>query len=284
MPITTVPSPEPIVDHETKLPIPNEFKVPVVYKRDRVQGIEPTTKWYEFIYQPGTTPLEKDDKGLTPRPEYWLDGRKLSRGEKAGFDLLSKHNFFVSSTFYGKSCEVCQSELGHWYIGLKERESYLNVQSYGDICLRCYSKRRYEEFESKCAIQANAGVQPKDPKPRNCLDCGLACHRDNCRIIVNRRGGTPSTPGTGSTSIDWYDHESLSAGNCDPMKQFTTDRITIFMELTLKQRVDYMLYWCDPEKREEGFKKADTILLELFEWFDLEDEMKIDFTEHDDYR
>jgi hypothetical protein len=56
------------------------------------------------------------------------------------------------------------------------------------------------------------------------------------------------------------------------------------MELTLKQRVDYMLYWCDPEKREEGFKKADTILLELFEWFDLEDEMKIDFTEHDDYR
>ena len=56
------------------------------------------------------------------------------------------------------------------------------------------------------------------------------------------------------------------------------------MELTLKQRVDYMLYWCDPERREEGFKKADTILLELFERFDLEDEMKIDFTEHDDHR
>ena len=37
----------------------------------------------------------------------------------------------------------------------------------------------------KFAIQANAGVQPKDPKPRNCLDCGIACHSDNCRINVN---------------------------------------------------------------------------------------------------
>ncbi|OAQ29382.1 hypothetical protein K457DRAFT_125860 [Linnemannia elongata AG-77] len=228
-------------------------------------------------------------------------------------------------------------------------------------------------------MQANAGVQPKDPKPRDCLDCGVACHRDNCCIIVTHRGswyrplckecermrrastdvaqraagyftlwwrrrklifesryqagglvltvflrgvcvGAPHFSGRevahlrlqaqSSTSIDWYDHVSLSAGNCDPMKQFTTDRITsgsdkkilpyshhrqctvaasawkneIFMELTLKQRVDYMLYWCDPEKREEGFKKADTILLELFERFDLEDEMKIDFTEHDDHR
>ncbi|KAH7055039.1 hypothetical protein BKA57DRAFT_452838, partial [Linnemannia elongata] len=45
MPITTVPSPEPIVDHETKLPISNEFRVPVVYKRDDVKGIGLTTKW-----------------------------------------------------------------------------------------------------------------------------------------------------------------------------------------------------------------------------------------------
>lgn len=37
-----------------------EYKVPVVYKGSQVQGIEPTTKWYEFIYKPGTTPLEKD--------------------------------------------------------------------------------------------------------------------------------------------------------------------------------------------------------------------------------
>ncbi|KAF9129863.1 hypothetical protein BGX30_013729 [Mortierella sp. GBA39] len=114
----------------------------------------------------------------------------------------------------------------------------------------------------------------------------------------------------GSTSIDWYDHVSLSAGNYDPMKQFTTNRITsgsdekilpyshprqctvaasawkneIFMDLTLKQRFDYMLYWCDPVRREEGFKKAEAILLELFERFDLEDELKIDFTEHDEYR
>ncbi|KAF8901794.1 hypothetical protein BGZ58_006753, partial [Dissophora ornata] len=57
----------------------------------------------------------------------------------------------------------------------------------------------------------------------------------------------------------------------------------IFMDLTLKQRVDYMLYWCDREKREEGFKKADAILLELFERFDLEEEMKIDFTDSNEY-
>ncbi|KAF9342054.1 hypothetical protein BGX26_008500, partial [Mortierella sp. AD094] len=30
----------------------------------------------------------------------------------------------------------------------------------------------------------------------------------------------------GSTSIDWYDHEPLVAGDRDPMKQFTTDRTT----------------------------------------------------------
>ena len=56
------------------------------------------------------------------------------------------------------------------------------------------------------------------------------------------------------------------------------------MELTLQQRVDYMLYWCDREKRQEGFKKADAILLELFERFDLEEELKIDFTERDEFR
>ncbi|KAF9324281.1 hypothetical protein BG006_000692, partial [Podila minutissima] len=30
----------------------------------------------------------------------------------------------------------------------------------------------------------------------------------------------------GSVSIDWYDHEPLAAGDRDPMKQFSTDRIT----------------------------------------------------------
>lgn len=30
----------------------------------------------------------------------------------------------------------------------------------------------------------------------------------------------------GSTSTDWYDHEPLNASDHDPMKQFTTDRIT----------------------------------------------------------
>lgn len=37
-----------------------EYKVPVVYKGSQVQGIEPTTKWYKFIYKPRTTPMERD--------------------------------------------------------------------------------------------------------------------------------------------------------------------------------------------------------------------------------
>ncbi|KAF8950165.1 hypothetical protein BGZ46_004696, partial [Entomortierella lignicola] len=112
----------------------------------------------------------------------------------------------------------------------------------------------------------------------------------------------------GSTSIDRYDHEPLVASDRDPMKQFTTDRTTscrdkkmrpyphhlqctvaasawknpIFLDMTLEQRVEYMLFWCDPEKREEGFRKADAILLELFEGFNLE-EMKIFFTNRDKY-
>ncbi|KAG0062405.1 hypothetical protein BGZ92_006184, partial [Podila epicladia] len=53
--------------------------------------------------------------------------------------------------------------------------------------------------------------------------------------------------------------------------------------MTLEQRVEYMLYWCDPEKREEGFRKADAILQGLFEEFNLEEEMKIDFTDRDVY-
>ncbi|KAF9951960.1 hypothetical protein BGZ70_000790 [Mortierella alpina] len=57
----------------------------------------------------------------------------------------------------------------------------------------------------------------------------------------------------------------------------------IFMDLTLEQRIDYMLYWCDPEKREEGFRKADAILLELFERFNLEKEMNIDFTDRNEF-
>lgn len=45
-----------------------------------------------------------------------------------------------------------------------------------------------------------------------------------------------------------------------------------------------MLYWCDPKKREEGFQRADTVLLELFEGFDPDEEMKITFTGQDEYR
>ncbi|OAQ22288.1 hypothetical protein K457DRAFT_890221 [Linnemannia elongata AG-77] len=113
-----------------------------------------------------------------------------------------------------------------------------------------------------------------------------------------------------STSIDWYDHEPLVAGDRNPMERFSKDRTTsgrdkkmlpyshrhqctvaasawknsIFWDLTLEQRVEYMLYWCDPKKREEGFQKADTVILELFEGFDPDEEMKIDFTAQDESR
>ncbi|KAG0324734.1 hypothetical protein BG004_003376, partial [Podila humilis] len=391
-PILAVPSPEPILDEETKLPIPNEYEIPVVYKGSRVQGIEPTTKWYRFIYKPGTTPMEKVDKGRVPHPEYWLDGRKLSGGEKRWFDLLSKFDFFVSSIFHGKQCVACQSEMGHWYEGLRDEGSYLAVQLYGATCGRCYRKHRNEEAgdkgnhpctlgnEDKWAIQVRAGVQLGDPKSRSCLNCGKDCNRDNCRITtahgdsrfsplckecermerasadlaqraanyfmawwpgrgrrlmfksriqaegfvltVFLRGvcvGAPQFSGRevahlrlqaqGSASIDWYDHEPLAAGDRDPMKQFSTDRTTfgndkkilpyshcrqctvaasawknaIFMDLTLEQRVDYMLYWCDRKKREEGFQNADAILLKLCDGFNPEEEMKIGFTIRDEH-
>ncbi|KAG0269264.1 hypothetical protein BGZ95_002143, partial [Linnemannia exigua] len=58
----------------------------------------------------------------------------------------------------------------------------------------------------------------------------------------------------------------------------------IVMNLTLKQRVDYMLYWGNSEKRVEGFKNADAILLEHFGRFNLGYEMKIDFTKHNEYQ
>lgn len=44
----------------TDLVLSTEYKVPVVYKGNLVQAIELTVKWYEFIYKPGTTPMEKD--------------------------------------------------------------------------------------------------------------------------------------------------------------------------------------------------------------------------------
>lgn len=44
----------------TELVLSTEYKVAVVYKGSLTQGIEPTTKWYELVYEPGTTPLEKD--------------------------------------------------------------------------------------------------------------------------------------------------------------------------------------------------------------------------------
>lgn len=45
-----------------------------------------------------------------------------------------------------------------------------------------------------------------------------------------------------------------------------------------------MLHWCDPGKREEGFRKADAILLELIEGLDPNEEMKIAFTGQDEHR
>jgi len=54
--------------------------------------------------------------------------------------------------------------------------------------------------------------------------------------------------------------------------------------MTLEQRIKYLLYWGDKEKRERGFLKADAILLKLFEGFNLEEEMRIDFTEDDERR
>ncbi|KAG0007548.1 hypothetical protein BGZ82_005299, partial [Podila clonocystis] len=50
----------------------------------------------------------------------------------------------------------------------------------------------------------------------------------------------------------------------------------------MEELLENMLYWCDPEKREEGFRQADDILLELFEGFIREDEMKIGFTDRDE--
>ncbi|KAF8923764.1 hypothetical protein BGZ47_004517, partial [Haplosporangium gracile] len=58
----------------------------------------------------------------------------------------------------------------------------------------------------------------------------------------------------------------------------------IFLDLTLERRVEYMLHWCDVEKREEGFRRADAVLLGLFEGFNPDEEMKIDFTDQDEYR
>ncbi|KAI9240570.1 MAG: hypothetical protein BYD32DRAFT_433910 [Podila humilis] len=377
--IPVVPQPEPVLNEETKQPIPNEYKVPVVYKGNLVQAIELTVKWYEFIYKPGTTPMEKDDKELVPHPEYWLDGRKLSPGEKRWFDLLSKFDFFVSSTFYGKKCNVCQTEMGHWYEGLREGKSYLTVRAMlNNMCKRCYIKQRYEVIRNNWAKKTAVGVQPEDPKSRTCPHCGKNCSRDNCNVHVaygrswyrplckdcerlkraslspdqrsatyfvlwwfGRRfvfksrvqadgfaltvfhcgicAGVPQLSGRevahlrlqtqGSTSIDWYDHKPLVAGDRDPMKRFSTDRTTsgrdkkmlpyshrrqctvaasawknaLFWDMALEQRVEYMLYWCDPEKREEGFRKADAILLKLFEGFNLEEEMKIGFTDRDEY-
>ncbi|KAF8932410.1 hypothetical protein BGZ58_007082 [Dissophora ornata] len=39
-----------------------ECRIPVVYNGNLVQGIEPTAKWYEFIYKAGATPMVKDKR------------------------------------------------------------------------------------------------------------------------------------------------------------------------------------------------------------------------------
>ena len=45
-----------------------------------------------------------------------------------------------------------------------------------------------------------------------------------------------------------------------------------------------MIHWCDPKKREEGFRRADAVLLGLFEGFNPDEEMKTGFTDQDEYR
>ncbi|KAG9067274.1 hypothetical protein KI688_012056 [Linnemannia hyalina] len=64
----------------------------------------------------------------------------------------------------------------------------------------------------------------------------------------------------------------------------STWKNVLFLDLALDKRIEYMIYWSDPNRREEGFRKADAILLELFDGISLEEEMRVAFTDHDEYR
>ncbi|KAK3825741.1 MAG: hypothetical protein J3Q66DRAFT_436758 [Benniella sp.] len=99
-----------------------------------------------------------------------------------------------------------------------------------------------------------------------------------------------------SVAMDLYDHEPLVIGDENPMRRFSTDRTTsggrredapvfswppvLFLDMTLEQRVKYMLYWSNSRQREEGFQRADRILLQLFD-YTLDEERKIEFTNED---
>ncbi|KAF9211682.1 hypothetical protein BGZ59_007753 [Podila verticillata] len=52
----------------------------------------------------------------------------------------------------------------------------------------------------------------------------------------------------------------------------------IFWDMSLQKRIDYMLFWCAPERREPKFKIADEKLWELFRGFHLHKEMSIEWT------
>ncbi|KAG9319111.1 hypothetical protein KVV02_000798 [Mortierella alpina] len=207
--------------------------------------------------------MERDNEGRILYLEYWIDGRKFSRVEKQWFDLLFKYRFFVPTTFTGKKCSVCQTELGHWHQGLQEGKSYVAVVSYGSTCVLCYNKQRHKKSEIEWTLKSSIGVQPENPKPRTCSGCGRDCNLDNCDVMI-RHGKSYYQPPLYSGSIR--------------MEEFD------LLDLILEQRVEYMLHWCDPENREEGFRKADVILLGLFEGFNPDKEMKLAFTEQDEYR
>ena len=51
--------------------------------------------------------------------------------------------------------------------------------------------------------------------------------------------------------------------------------------MPLQKRIDYMLFWGDPERREAQFKIADQKLWELHHGFDLDQEMSIGWTDGD---
>ncbi|KAG0266457.1 hypothetical protein BGZ95_003045, partial [Linnemannia exigua] len=220
------------------------YKIPVVYKGSRIQGIEPTTRWYGFIYKPGTTPMEKDDKGCILRPEYWLDGRKLSGGEKRWFDLLSKFDFFDEDKWdmlvragvesedpKSRSCVNCGKDCNR------------------DNC-RIFVAHGNSWFSPRCKECERMEKASADPAQRsvNCFEAWWRSRSLTFKSRVQAEGfvltvflhsvcvGAPQFSGrevahlrlqaNGPTSIDWYDHEPLAAGDRDPMRQYTTDRTT----------------------------------------------------------
>ncbi|KAF9322459.1 hypothetical protein BG006_002367 [Podila minutissima] len=233
------------------------------------QGLEPTTKWYEFIYSPGVRPMERDsgikwaikaNSGAEPegpKSKTCLQCGKESNGDD--FDVLFAHG----KSWYHPLCKECER---------KKRVSADPAQKAASYFAQWWRGR---SLVFKSRDQASGFVLTVFLRGV-CVGAPRFSGREVAHLRLKAQA-------QGSTSIDWYDHESLTAGDRDPMKQFTTDRITsdsdkkilpyshrrqctvaasawkneIFMDLTFKQRVDYMLY-C------------------------LEEEMKIDFTYRDE--